>query len=150
MPLPAVWAAKGVAVSNLPPYSAVVAKRTQRHCGPVDPATVLARLSSPDARTRIRTLHSLCPCAAGFSGYEQFRSEVKRLQKDPNPGVRAAALHAERDACEIEMIEAGLDRATEQGWRYSDADWVRKKRQRQATRYWLPRSPAVGPDTCRR
>jgi hypothetical protein len=84
-------------------------------------------------------LHSLCPCAAGFPGYEHFRGEVKRLQKDPDPGVRAAALHVERDACDIERIEAGLDRASEQGWRYSDADWVRKKRQRQATGSWLPR-----------
>jgi hypothetical protein len=47
-----------------------------------------------------------------------FRGEVKRLQKDADPGVRAAALHVERDACEIEMIEVGLDRASEQGWRY--------------------------------
>jgi len=100
---------------------------------------VLARLRSPDARVRIRALHSLCPCAAGFPGYEHFRGEVKRLQKGPDPGVRAAALHVERDACEIEMIEAALDRASEQGWRYGDADWVAKKRQRQATRYWLPR-----------
>jgi len=33
---------------------------------------------------------------------------VKRLQKDPSLRVRAAALHAEHDACEIETIEAGL------------------------------------------
>jgi len=120
----------------------------QRQCGPVDPATVLSRLRSPDALIRIKALHALCPCAAGFPGYEHFRCEVKRLQKDPDPGVRTAALHVERDACEIEMIEAGLDRATEQGWRYSDADWLRKKRQRQATKYWLPRGlrSVVGSD----
>jgi hypothetical protein len=106
---------------------------------------VLARLRSPDAHVRIRALHSLCPCAAGIPGYEQFRGEIKKLQKDPDPGVRAAALHVERDACQIEMIEAGLDRASERGWRYSDADWVRRKRQRQATRYWLPSGPRGRP-----
>jgi hypothetical protein len=99
---------------------------------------VLARLRSPDAQARVRALHSICPCAAGFPLYERFRGEVKRLQKDPDPTVRAAALHAEHDACQIETIEAGLDRADEQGWRYSDTDWVSKHRQRQATGHWLP------------
>jgi hypothetical protein len=63
-----------------------------------------------------------------------------RLQKDPDPGVSAAALHVERDACQIETIEAGLDRAGQQGWRYSDADWVSRHRRRQATGRWLPLS----------
>ena len=100
---------------------------------------MLDQLGSPDPEARIEALHSLCPCAAGFPLYERFRGEVKRLQKDPDPRVRAAALHVERDACEIETIEAGLDRADEQGWRYSDPDWVRRHRQRQATGQWLPR-----------
>ena len=52
--------------------------------------------------------------------------------------MRAAALHVEHDASEIETIEAGLDRAAEQGWRYSDPGWVRRKRLRQATGQWLP------------
>ena len=51
--------------------------------------------------------------------------------------VRGAGL-AEQDACLIEELDANLDRAEEQGWRYSDADWVQAKRRRQATRYWLP------------
>lgn len=63
---------------------------------------------------------------------------MKRLQKDPSPRVRAAALHVEQDACLIERLEANLDRAAEQGWPYSDAGWTRKHRQRQATGYWLP------------
>ncbi len=52
--------------------------------------------------------------------------------------MRAAALHAQQDACLIEELEARLDRAAEQGWRYSDAGWVRAHRRRQATRYGLP------------
>jgi hypothetical protein len=97
-----------------------------------------AQLRSPDEQVRVKALHRVCPCGAGFVVYERFRGEVKRLQKDPSPRVRAAALHAEQDACLIEELDAGLDRAAEQGWRYSDPDWVRAKRRRQATRYWLP------------
>ena len=104
-----------------------------------DPDAVRARLRSPDAQVRVTAWHSICPCAAGFPLYESFRGEVKHLQKDPDPGVRAGALHVEHDACEIETIGAGLDRAREQGWRYSDADWVSRHRHRQASGHWLPR-----------
>ena len=86
----------------------------------------------------MKALHRVCPCGAGFGVYERFRGEVKLLQKDPSPRVRAAALHVEQDACLIEQLEAGLDLAAEQGRRYSDADWVRTHRRRQATGYWLP------------
>jgi hypothetical protein len=116
-----------------------VAKRKHRRCRPApDPDDVLARLCSADADTRVRALHAVCPCGAGFVLYERLRGEVKRLQKDPDPRVREMALHVERDACEIEAVEERLDRAAEQGWRYSDADWVRTHRLRQASRYWLP------------
>ena len=116
-----------------------MAKRARRRGRPApDPDAVLVRLRSPDRQARVRALHSICPCAAGFPLYERFRDEVKRLQKDPDPSVRAAALHVEHDGCEIEAIEAGLDRADEQGWRYSDPDWVAKHRQRQSTGHWLP------------
>jgi hypothetical protein len=116
-----------------------MAKRKRRGCQPgPDPGVLLAQLRSPDEQVRVKALHRVCPCAAGFLVYERFRGEVKRLQKDPSPRVQAAALHAEQDACLIEQLDAGLDRAAEQGWRYSDADWVRARRRRQATRYWLP------------
>jgi hypothetical protein len=116
-----------------------VAQRKRRACRPVpDPGVLLAQLRSPDEQVRVKALHRVCPCGAGFVVYERFRSEVKRLQKDPCPRVRAAALHAEQDACLIEELDARLDRAEEQGWRYADADWLRAKRRRQATRYWLP------------
>jgi hypothetical protein len=115
-------------------------KRTRRRClRPADPDAVLAQLSSPDVRVRVKALHRICPCRAGFPLYERFRGEVRRLQKDPDPGVRAAALHVEHDACQIETMETSLDRAAEQGWRYSDAGWVSRHRQRQATGHWLPR-----------
>ena len=116
-----------------------VAKRKHRRCRPApNPDDVLARLRSADADIRVRALHTVCPCGAGFVLYERLRGEVKALQMDPDPRVREMALHVERDACEIEAVEEGLDRAAEQGWRYSDADWVRTHRLRQASRYWLP------------
>jgi hypothetical protein len=59
---------------------------------------VLAQLHSADPPARARALHSICPCAAGFPPYERFRSEVKRLQRDPDPEVRTAELHVEHDA----------------------------------------------------
>jgi hypothetical protein len=114
-----------------------MAKRPRRDCVP-DPAPVLEQLRSADEDDRVKALHRVCPCRSGFAVYERFRGEVKRLQKDPSPLVRAAALHAEEDACLIEQLETDFDRAAEQGWRYSDADWTRTHRQRQATRYWLP------------
>jgi hypothetical protein len=103
-----------------------------------DLEAVFAQLRSADEDARVKALHRVCACAAGFLVYERFRSEVRQLQKDPSPRERAAALHAEQDACLIEELETRLDRAEEQGWRYSDADWVRVHRRRQATRYWLP------------
>jgi hypothetical protein len=116
-----------------------VAKQKRRACRPAsDPDVLLAQLRPPDEETRVKALHRACPCAAGFLVYERFRGEVTRLQKDPSPRVRAAALHVEQDALLIEQLEANLDRAAEQGWRYSDADWVQAHRRRQATRYWLP------------
>lgn len=99
---------------------------------------MLARLRSANADIRVKALHAVSPCGAGFVLYERLRGEVKRLQKDPDLRVRDMALHVERDACEIEVVEAGLDRAAEHGWRYSDADWVKTHRRRQASRYWLP------------
>ena len=114
-----------------------MAKPKRRACWP-DPDVLSAQLRSRDEQVRAKALHRVCPCAAGFVVYERFRGEVKRLQKDPSPRVRAAALHVEQDACLIEELDARLDRAAEQGWRCSDADWVRVHRRRQATRYRLP------------
>jgi hypothetical protein len=91
-------------------YAAAVARRKRRGCRPVpDPGVLLAQLRSPDEQVRVKALHRVCPCGAGFLVYERFRGEVKRLQKDPNLRVRAAALHAEQDACLIEELDGNLD-----------------------------------------
>jgi hypothetical protein len=71
---------------------------------------VVAQLRSADEDARVKALRRVCPCDAGFGVRERFRGEVRRLQKDPSPRVRAAALHVEQDACLIEQLEANLGR----------------------------------------
>ena len=56
---------------------------------------LLTQLRDPDDEVRVKALHRVCPCGAGFRVYERFRGEVKRLQKDPSPRVRA---HRRRQA----------------------------------------------------
>ena len=111
---------------------------------PPDPGAVLAGLRSPDEQARIRALHAVCPCAAGFWLYEQLRGEVRQLQKDPSPRVRAVALHVAQDAGRIEEIEAILDQASDRtGHRQhsGDRDWLAGWERRRQTRYWLPLRP---------
>lgn len=86
---------------------------------------MLAALRSPDEETRIRALHRVCPCAGGFSVYERYMDEVRRLKKDPSLAVRRVALHVERDASEIEAIEAKFDRAEDLGVRFGDSNHTR-------------------------
>ncbi len=106
-----------------------------------DLTAVLGGLRLPDEQARVKALHAVCPCAAGFRLYERLRGEVRRLQKDPSPRVRAIALHVEQDAGPLEEIEASLDRASERtghGERSGDRDWLAGWERRRATRYWLP------------
>ena len=69
-----------------------MAERRHQDCTP-DPEGVLAQLRSADEDALVKALHRVCPYAAGFRVYERFRVEVRRLQKDASPRVRAAALH---------------------------------------------------------
>jgi len=74
-----------------------VPKRKRRACRPGPDADVLlAQLRSAEEEVQVKALHRVCPCGAGFVVYARFRAEVKRLQKDPSPAVRAAALHVEQ------------------------------------------------------
>jgi hypothetical protein len=115
-------------------------KRHRRN-PPPELSAVLGGLRSPDEQARVEALHAICPCAAGYQLYEQLRGEVRRLQKDPSPRVRAVALHVEEDAGRIEEIEATLDKATEraeQGERPGDRGWLAEWDRRRASRYWTP------------
>jgi hypothetical protein len=81
---------------------------------------------SADAQVRIRALHGVCPCEHGFAGYETYLGDVKRLQKDSDPGVRAVALKVEEEALEFsEMCDLLGD-----GKLRLDADLKRRFRKR--------------------
>ncbi|HLV97766.1 MAG TPA: hypothetical protein VKT82_03720 [Ktedonobacterales bacterium] len=69
----------------------------------IDIARILADLDVPDECTRARAVRDLCPCRVGYAIYEQYISEVKRLQKDASALVRKAALHVEEDAFRLEQ-----------------------------------------------
>jgi hypothetical protein len=63
---------------------------------------LLVDLHAPDPLTRASAVRQLCPCRSGPELYARYRGEVRRLQKDPSPLVRANALHVEQDALEQE------------------------------------------------
>src|SRR5688500_12745411 len=72
----------------------------------LDLESVRDGLRSDDAETRARAVRSLCPCRMGWTAFQECLVEVRRLQKDPSPPVRAAALHVLQDA--LEMDSSGL------------------------------------------
>ena len=64
----------------------------------------------------------------------QFRKEAKRLQHDPDPNVRANALHIEEDArmvgsfeSEAERMEEWDDNAIERETRQNKKAWRRNR-----------------------
>ena len=77
-----------------------------RSTDPADVSRVLADMVSTDEATRARAVRAVCPCRLGWDRFEQCLDEVKKLQKDPSPAVRGAALHVFEDA--YEMDNSGL------------------------------------------
>ena len=59
-------------------------------------------LASPDRKCRARAVLVLCPCRAGWEPFEQHLDDLARLRKDPDPAVRARALHVFQDAAELQ------------------------------------------------
>lgn len=83
---------------------------------------------SDDPQVRIRALHCVCPCEHGFVGYETHLGDVKRLQKDSDPQVRAVALKVEEEALEFsEMCDLLGD-----GKLRLDADMTRRFKKKYA------------------
>lgn len=74
---------------------------------------ILVGLHSEGPEARIRALRAVCPCRAGFQRYQRYMDEAHRLQKDPVPAVREAALHIQVDAIGLECIERRRDRTGE-------------------------------------
>jgi len=113
-----------------------MSKRAARK--PVDVDEVRSGLESQDDEARLRALRQCCPCRSGYSVYEVFRSEVRRLSKDPHPEIRKLALHIEQEACEIESKVDRLEFAAEQGFSAGDVGWLKAQERRYATGTWEP------------
>lgn len=65
-----------------------------------------ADLQSAEPATRAKAVRSVCPCRLGFEVFEQLLAMALALQKDPDPTVRAAALHVFEDG--YQMCGEGL------------------------------------------
>jgi hypothetical protein len=116
----------------------VVAKRSRQQPRTVDIGELAVGLRSQDVQVRLKALKRACPCRSGFTAYERLRHDIQRLQKDPDPGVRRAALHIVQEACEIERKVTELGRADDLGLRIGDTGWTAAQRRRQATGTWEP------------
>jgi hypothetical protein len=87
-------------------------------------------LHSDDPHRREFALRCICPCHGSWSLFERHLEDVRRLQKDADPDVRAAALHLWEDVGKLESIECQQYRTEERAKR-SD----RRRRPRQLARY---------------
>jgi HEAT repeat protein len=63
------------------------------HCLVVDVTQIESGLSDADPKVRARAVSSVCPCRMERQVFERFLPDVRRLQKDPDARVRAAAAH---------------------------------------------------------
>jgi hypothetical protein len=71
---------------------------------------ILLDLQSQDETVRAKAVHDLCPCHAGWDGFEQLIGVVLRLTHDRSPAVRAGALHVYHDAVRIQSLEDSAHR----------------------------------------
>lgn len=78
-----------------------------------EPEPDLQGLRSPDPVRRARAVRSLCPCRGDWNTYGEHLSELRGLQKDPDPVVRLNALHVAKDAYTVEIREERAIRAAE-------------------------------------
>ena len=62
-------------------------------------------LQSPDEVVRGDAVRSLCPCHAGWEGFEPHVSSVFRSLRDRSRVVRAHALHVFEDAVRMQSVE---------------------------------------------
>ena len=80
-----------------------MSKKKHTNCAAaVDPLQLLADLESANEAVRFKALGSLCPCRSGWEVFERHMDLVTRLKKDPDPKVRARALHIFEDADDMQ------------------------------------------------
>src|SRR5262245_22289898 len=78
----------------------------------VDLEQIIADMSSADEAVRLKAVRTVCPCRMGWDGFQRCMEIVQRLQKDPSPAVRRAAMHVFEDA--YEMDSSGLQTSRRQ------------------------------------
>jgi hypothetical protein len=91
---------------------------------------LLAEMQSEDPITRANAVREICPCRMPWEVFNRLRKAAKRLQKDPDPTVRANALHVEEDARMVASMEGEIERKREfeDERRYHDSDRNRNRR----------------------
>jgi hypothetical protein len=110
-----------------------MAKKPQPQPAPeIDLDALMHDLHSIDDAMRARAVRSICPCRLGWDAFQHCMDTVKQLQKDPNPAVRAAALHVFKDAYGMdsrglptspqEMKNEMLARKRQMRWRSDDME----------------------------
>src|SRR5881396_37175 len=72
----------------------------------VDLEQIIAKMGSADEAARLKAVRTVCPCRMGWDGFQRCMEIVQRLNKDPSPAVRRAAMHVFEDA--HEMDSSGL------------------------------------------
>lgn len=70
---------------------------------------LLAEMAAADPAVRANAVRQICPCRMPWPVFDQLRKVAKRLQHDPDPTVRANALHVEEDARMVASMEGEIE-----------------------------------------
>lgn len=87
----------------------VEAERAQATEEEWDVERLLADMQSPDPVVRVKAVRQICPCRMPWGVFHRLRKAAKRLQHDPDPDVRANALHIEEDARKVASMEGEME-----------------------------------------
>lgn len=106
-------------------------KVEEKRAQPVTEVTVeqlLADMQSADPVVRANAVRQICPCRMPWAVFNQLRKAAKRLQHDPDPTVRAHALHVEEDARMVASMEGEVEYLGEWEDEHAHAQYGSKKR----------------------
>ncbi len=95
-----------------------------------DIRSLIEAYGSSDPEIRVRALKASCPCHIPWDVYERLRKPALRLRRDPDPHVRALALHLEEDGRSLERMEADMRRWADDDERAADLRRERTRNQR--------------------
>ena len=70
---------------------------------------LLAEMASADPAVRANAVRQICPCRMPWPVFTRLRKVAKQLQHDPDPTVRANALHVEEDARMVASMEGEIE-----------------------------------------